>query len=40
MSGLPWALSFGEKEVEHMKNQATEVLAWFDGMKNPVPSWY
>ena len=40
LSGLPWALSFGEEEIETMKNQAEDVLAWFDGMKNPVPSWY
>ena len=40
LSALPWALSFGKEEIETMKNQAADVLAWFDRMQNPVPSWY
>ena len=23
-----------------MREQAREVLAWYDNMKNPVPDWY
>ena len=23
-----------------MKNQAKDVLTWFDGMNQPVPTWY
>jgi len=23
-----------------MKNQATQVLEWYDSMKNVVPTWY
>jgi aminoglycoside phosphotransferase (APT) family kinase protein len=40
LSSIPWAIPFGEKDVDVMKNQAKAVLAWYDGMKNPVPTWY
>lgn len=40
LSSLYWAIPFGEKEVNTMKNQAKEVLEWYDNMKNPVPAWY
>ena len=40
LSSLPWAIPFGEKEIITMKNQASDVLLWYDGMKNPIPTWY
>jgi aminoglycoside phosphotransferase (APT) family kinase protein len=40
LSSIPWAIPFGEKEVTVMKNQAKNVLTWFDCMNNPVPTWY
>ncbi len=40
LSSLPWAIPFGDKEIEVMKNQAKEVLDWYDNMTNPVPTWY
>ncbi len=40
LSSLPWAIPFGEGEINIMRNQAKDVLSWYDGMKNPVPSWY
>lgn len=40
LSSIPWAIPFGEEEVAVMQQQARDVLAWFDGMKNPVPAWY
>ena len=40
LSSLPWAISFGQREIDTMRNQAREVLSWYDGMKNPVPAWY
>ncbi|MBQ3147308.1 MAG: phosphotransferase [Oscillospiraceae bacterium] len=40
LGSLPWAIPFGEKEIQVMRNQATQVLAWYDGMKNAVPGWY
>ena len=40
LSSVPWAIPFGEKEINVMLNQAADVLKWYDGMKNIVPSWY
>ena len=40
LSSLPWAIPFGEKEIQVMSNQAAQVLEWYDGMKNVVPTWY
>ncbi len=40
LSSLPWAIPFGDGEVATMRNQAKQVLEWYDGMKNPVPGWY
>lgn len=40
LSSLPWAIPFGDKEIQVMRNQAAEVLQWYDGMKNVVPAWY
>ena len=40
LSSLPWAISFGEGEIQVMRNQAAQVLEWYDGMKNVVPAWY
>ena len=40
IGSLPWAIPFGEKEVQVMRKQAAQVLEWYDGMKNVVPTWY
>ena len=40
LSSLPWAIPFGENEIATMKNQAAQVLEWYDGMKNVIPCWY
>ena len=40
LSSLPWAIPFGEGEIQVMRKQATQVLEWYDGMKNVVPTWY
>ncbi|TMU87186.1 hypothetical protein FGG79_03360 [Bacillus sp. BHET2] len=40
LSSIPWAMQIGEEEITFMKKQAKEVLGWFDGMNNPVPTWY
>ena len=40
LSSISWALSFGEDEVKGMINQSQDILNWFDGMENPIPSWY
>lgn len=40
MSSVPWAIRFGQGEVDTMLNQARTVLQWFDDMRDPVPTWY
>ena len=40
LGSLPWAISFGAREIQVMRNQAAQVLQWYDNMTNPVPSWY
>jgi len=40
LSSVPWAIPFGQSEIETMINQAVNVLNWYDNMKNPIPSWY
>lgn len=40
LSSIPWAIPFGEGEVRTMLKQAEDVLAWYDGMRELIPSWY
>ena len=40
LSSLPWAIPFGEDEINVMINQANDILSWYDNMNNPIPSWY
>lgn len=40
LSSLPWAIPFGEDEINVMINQANDILSWYDNMTNPIPSWY
>lgn len=40
LSSLPWAVPFGQREIDVMVNQANDILQWYDGMSNPVPNWY
>ncbi|HBN85571.1 MAG TPA: phosphotransferase family protein, partial [Clostridiales bacterium] len=40
LSSIPWAIPFGQEEINVMQNQAREVLTWYDHMQNPVPTWY
>lgn len=40
LSSLYWAIPFGEDEVNVMRNQAREILSWYDNMRSPVPTWY
>lgn len=40
LSSIYWAIPFGDEEVTTMKNQAKEVLTWFDNMNNSIPTWY
>ena len=40
LSSIPWAIPYGEQEVNTMLNQAKDVLRWYDNMKNVIPTWY
>ena len=40
LSSVPWAIPFGEGEINTMLNQAKDVLSWYNNMKKPIPSWY
>lgn len=40
LSSIPWAANYSEHDLNIMKNQAKNVLQWFDGMNNTVPTWY
>lgn len=40
LSSIPWAIPFGDKEIQTMLKQAKDVLEWYDNMQNPVPTWY
>lgn len=40
LSSLPWAIPFGTKEIQTMRNQAAQILEWYNGMQCVVPKWY
>ena len=40
LSSLPWAIPFGQKEIDVMINQANDILKWYDNMNTVVPIWY
>lgn len=40
LSSLPWAIPFGDPEINTMINQANELKSWYKDPSNPIPSWY
>lgn len=40
LGSLPWAIPFGDKEINVMRAQAAQVLDWYDDMNRVVPIWY
>lgn len=40
LSSIPWAIPYGEGEIQTMLRQAKDVLAWYGNMQNTVPAWY
>ena len=40
LSSLPWAIPFGSQQIQVMRDQAAQVLQWYDGMKTVIPAWY
>lgn len=40
LGSLSWAISFGDREVRTMHDQAEDILAWYDNMQKSIPTWY
>ncbi len=40
LSSVSWGAAFSEEEAQVMLRQANDVIAWYDGMKGLIPSWY
>jgi len=40
ISAVPWAIPFGEKEVDTMLKQAESILGFYDNFSTTMPSWY
>ena len=40
LSSIPWAIPFGDAEINTMMNQARDVLDWYDNFMNVIPKWY
>lgn len=40
LSSVPWAIPFGEEQINVMLNQSQDVLEWYDNYKLTVPKWY
>lgn len=40
LSSLPWAIPFGDEEIEVFQRQTKDVLAWYDNMRRTIPTWY
>lgn len=40
IGAIPWAIPYGEEEVETMKHFAREVANAYESIENPVPRWY
>ena len=40
LSFVPWAIPFGEEQIDVMLNQAKDVLHWYDNYELLIPKWY
>lgn len=40
LSSIPWAIPFGEEEVNTMLKQAENTMKWYDNFKTYMPNWY
>ncbi|MDL2294762.1 phosphotransferase [Ruminococcaceae bacterium OttesenSCG-928-D13] len=40
LSSVPWAIPFGQTDVDVMLNQAKDVLSWYNNMQTFLPAWY
>jgi len=40
ISSLPWALQFGDSEINFMKELSDQILDWYDDFNITIPKWY
>lgn len=40
LGSIVWAIPFGQEEIDVMLRQEAEIMAWYDHMRDPVPTWY
>lgn len=40
LGSLPWAIPFGEVEINTMREQNAQLLAWYRNFETVVPGWY
>lgn len=40
LSSVPWAISFGETEVENMLKNINNMLQYYDYFNTYKPTWY
>ena len=40
LSSIPWAIPFGESEIQVFIAQTEEVMSWYGHMQTVTPSWY
>lgn len=40
LSSVPWAIPFGQSEIDVMLRQGREVFSWYDNLRRAEPSWY
>ena len=40
LAAIPWAIPYGQADVDIMMEQTQDVLKWYNNMHNCIPSWY
>ena len=40
IGSLPWAIPFGDEEIQVMRRQCADILNWYDHFATVIPSWY
>jgi aminoglycoside phosphotransferase (APT) family kinase protein len=40
LGSIPWAIPFGQSEVDTMLEQANNIMEWYDNFKDYIPSWH
>lgn len=40
LSSIPWAIPFGQKDINVMLEQAKNVLDWYNNFETYIPTWY